>query len=461
MHHILRLIEGIVDTAFFFVEKFFEALFTWIFPNGLPKKKQGYGASFGSPKSLLKRNLKGFCLTGEKSLSVEDSYKNSLLIGSTGSGKSSVVFVPSLLRMNASYICHDPSGELAQLTTPALKRRGYIIKTLNFADPKHSDRFNPLYRARSSSDINKVSSLVIRTALGGVKGDPFWNLQATALLTLLITLVKAEVRERQTFRQVRHYLNQLSGDEAFFTRKVEASDNLSLRAEFKTFQAYDNKVKAGIIATVSSALHIFTDEAVAEVTNHDTIALHEFRLKKTVLFIQNPVTDQAYYAMLSSLFFEQLFGELLVRMPQPWHQDVFCLIDEAGVLYLPSLGNVISNVRKYRAGILLGIQQMSQLVHNFGPYEASTIAGNCFAKLYFTGQSGRSSEELEQRLGRYQYEDNQGRTQTRPLITRDEVRTMKQNQGLLMAGNYPPMLLNLKPYYQQRGLLALTQLSNT
>lgn len=458
MHHFVRLIEGIVDTAFIFIEKFLGALFSWIFPHGLPKKKSGYGATFGDPKHILKRVHKGFCLTGQRSLSVKDSYTNTILVGATGSGKSSVVFIPSLLRMNSSFIVHDPSGELAQLATPCLIRRGYTIKTLNFADPEKSDHYNPLYRANSTSEINKVASLVIRTTLGGVKGDPFWNLQATALLSLLITLVKGEDRDRQNFRHVRHYLNQLSSDDAFITRKIAGVNDLTLRAEFGTFQAYDDKVKAGIIATVSSALHIFTDDAVAEVTSHDTLSLPDMRLKRTALFIQNPVTDQAYYAMLSSLFFEQLFGELLSRLPQPWHHDVFCLIDETGVLYLPSLGNVIANIRKYRAGIMAGVQSLAQLYHLYGHHEARTIINNCFAKMYFTGQSGAMAEELEQTLGRYQYDDDKGRTHIRPLITRDEIRTLKRNQALLIAGNHPAILLKLTPYYQQRGLVALTKL---
>ncbi|MEM6342696.1 MAG: type IV secretory system conjugative DNA transfer family protein [Bacteroidota bacterium] len=458
MRQLFRLIEGLLETVFITLERTLESLFTLVFPSGLPKRKSGYSARFASPHPLLKRSHRGFCLTGTHCLSVADAYRNALVIGATGSGKSSVIYIPSLLKLKGSTIVHDPSGELAKKVSPYLLRQGYTIKTLNFAHPDQSDRYNPLYRVATSSDINKVSSLVIRTALGGVKGDPFWNLQATALLTLLITLVKAEAEDRQTFLQVRYYLNQLSGDEAWFTRKVKASDTLGLRAEYATFQAYDAKVKAGIIATVSSALQLFTDEAVAEVTSYDTIALHEFRVKKTALFIQNPITDQSYYSVLASLFFEQLFAELLARLPQPWHHDVFCLIDEAGVLYLPSLGNVISNVRKYRSGILAAIQSPSQMYQLYGQHEAETIIHNCFAKLYLPGQAPDTTIALEQALGRYAYEDDQGGTHHRPLMTRDEIRTMKKNQALLIAGNYPPMQVDLKPYYQQRGLLALTQL---
>lgn len=69
-----------------------------------------YKASFASSWSLLSPWNFGFNLTGNKKLSVKDSYQNSLIIASTGMGKTTVVLLPSLYSMKGSFVIHDPSG---------------------------------------------------------------------------------------------------------------------------------------------------------------------------------------------------------------------------------------------------------------------------------------------------------------------------------------------------------------
>ncbi len=71
-----------------------------------------YKAKFAPSRSLLSPWNHGFNLTGDKSLSIKNSYQNSLIIASTGMGKTSVVLIPSLFSMNSSFCIHDPSGEI-------------------------------------------------------------------------------------------------------------------------------------------------------------------------------------------------------------------------------------------------------------------------------------------------------------------------------------------------------------
>lgn len=110
----------------------------------------------------------------------------------------------------------------------------------------------------------------------------------------------------------------------------------------------------------------------------------------------------------------------------------------------------VANIRKHRAGALLLIQDISQLVHHYGRYDADAIKSNCFAKMYFTGQSNETTKELESILGRSQYEDEKGKKVVRPLMTNDEIRTIKSNRALLICGNHLPIVARLKPFYKNR-----------
>ena len=414
----------------------------------IPAKKEGYNAKFAWQGKVLSSMNYGFCLTGRKNLSVKNSYQNSLIIGGTGTGKSSVVIIPSLFSMKGSFVVHDPSGELYAKSSGYLKQKGYEIKVLNFANPENSSGYNPLIRAKNSSDIQKVSSMLVENALGGKTKDPFWNTQATSLLSMLVTILKKQEPEYQNLYNVRQLLNRLGGSpESVDSLFSKYADDI-LFAEYKSFIAYDEKVVSGVIATCKAALNIFNDDAVSKITAFDNLNFMDFRSKPTALFIQNSVADQKYYSVLTSIFFEQFFSFLLSRFPSVSENDIFLLIDEASSLNLPTLTLAVANVRKHRAGIMLLVQDFNQLVHHYGKYDSEGIKSNCFAKMYFTGTSLETSKELEQTLGQFQYEDKKKRTVVRPLMTNDEIRTMKENRALLICGHYRPVVARLKPYYK-------------
>lgn len=435
------IIEGTLKTGFDVMESAV---------SGMSSRKKEYTAEFASQWSLLSPWNKGFCITGNKNLSLKDSYQNALIFGSTGTGKGVCVCIPTIFSMQGSFIIHDPSGELFQKTAGYLKEKGYEIKQLNFSNPDASSGFNPLQRTNSSSEIQKVANLLVQNALGG-KGnnkDPFWNNQAVSLIAMLITLLKKQDEQFQNLYNVRLLLNAMGGNPEQVDKLFSNHADENLFSEYKSFLSADDKVVSGTVATCKAALQTFSDEAIARVTSTDSIDMQEFRNKPTALFIQNSVADQKYYSTLTSIFFEQFFSFVLSRFPQEKEQDIFFLIDEASSLNLPTLPLAVANVRKHRAGIMLIVQDFSQLVHNYGRYEADAIKSNCFAKLYFTGQNLETSKELEQILGKYEYKDKEDRKVIRSLMTNNEVRTMKENRAILIAGHHAPVLVRLHPFYK-------------
>lgn len=454
---IFDFLEKVLGIFFDGVEKIIKTLGSHLIPGeNSPHPFGKYSAQFVSPRLLLTKKAAGFCLDGQRQLSDKHSFRNTLIVGGTGVGKSTVVLIPSLLKMSGTLIVHDPSGELHDRCALDLRRRGHRVAILDFSSPKRSIRYNPIQYVGSVSDANKLASLLIHNTLGTERGDPFWSLQAISLLSVAIRLVKREPEQRHHFKEVRQLIQRLSISPDRLLEKIQQMNDLPLRREIEAFFQFDDKVKAGVIATVLSALYLFQDETINQVTEGKGIPLHQLRHQKTALFIQNPVSDQRYYAALTSMFFEQLFANLLRWLPEPGDEDVYCLIDEAGVLHIPSLSDVIANVRKYRTGILLAVQDEKQLVAQYGAEEAQVIVTNCFAKVYFAGQSLASSIRIEELAGSFIRVDETGQTYIRPLITRDEVRTLPIEKAILLAGNYSPMLMQLKPYYRSKALLKRT-----
>lgn len=97
---------------------------------------------------------------------------------------------------------------------------------------------------------------------------------------------------------------------------------------------------------------------------------------------------------------------------------------------------------------MLLVQDFAQLIHHYGKNDADAIKSNCFAKMYFTGQSLETTRELEVTLGKYEYKDDKGNKIIRSLMTNDEIRTLKNNRAILICGHHPPIMARLKPYYK-------------
>ena len=77
---------------------------------------------------------------------------HSLIIGTTGSGKTTTFVNPMIQILGAtktqpSMFISDPKGELFADHSEALKRRGYEVKVLDLRNPYNSVRWNPLERA--------------------------------------------------------------------------------------------------------------------------------------------------------------------------------------------------------------------------------------------------------------------------------------------------------------------------
>lgn len=422
------------------------------------RKKRELTAEFIHPGKILIRFGTGFCLTGEYSLSIEDSYKNAIALGGSGSGKSSTILINSALLMakgHSSLIFNDPSHEIRILVSGALIELGYEIRVINYSSLK-SECFNPLKRCKTISDMQKLSSLLVRNSLGDAK-DPFWNKSAESIISLFIRyLIFHAEPEYRTLYNVLHLINVFAGNPEKIDRMIVRAKDAKMLSEYKAFVAYGDKTLSSILATVKASLTLFTDEVVASITSIDTIDFSEFRKKKVALFINNSVPDMHYYGALSSLFFQQFLNEILTRIPSKDENNIFFLLDEASSMYLPGLSTTISNIRKYNSGILLIYQDYHQLEHIYGAYEAKNISANCFAKVYLPGQPIEICKILETTLGKFEYLDENEVRHTRQLMTADEIRMT--DKAIVLIGNKPPIHAKLNPYYSSWKLNAKTKL---
>ncbi|MDP1725554.1 MAG: type IV secretory system conjugative DNA transfer family protein [Bacteroidota bacterium] len=440
--------------------KFLLWFLTWLFESlevliqSKTPQKESYEATFLPSYELLSSFNKGFCLTGIKSLTVKDSYQHSLVIGGSGTGKSTVVIIPSIYSMTKhghSLVIQDPSGELHQATAGYLKNLEYDVLVLDYNKPEMSDGYNPLERIKTNSDIFKTATTLVQNSLGKSGTDAFWNSQAVSFISLMIAILKKQDAKYQTLTNVKHLVDSFLSETEMMDRLVAGCCDPATLKEYKSFLVTEKKVMANIISTCRSTLQLFSDESVQLVTSEDTINFNKFREKKTALFIMNKTADLSYYAPLTSTFFLQFFNHIMNQpIPDNKARSIFLLIDETSSLFLPgTLQIALANLRKYKTGLMLVIQDFNQLIHLYGKNEAEAIRANCFATIYLTAQPIETCQTIEAMLGKREYDDKDGHKQTRALLTADEIRTMDKDHALIFCGAHRAIHAYMKPYYKR------------
>jgi type IV secretion system protein VirD4 len=454
----IRVIGAVFDIIFLLLSEVFTGMFDFITALVKASRKTEFDADFVSVGKVLQRDEFGYCLDGKFCLSVSESHKNVMCLGGSGSGKSTTVLINSVFFMaggNSSLVINDPSHELRLLVSGALMKQGYSIKVIDYSNDM-SECFNPIKRCTSISDIQKLSSLLVRNSLGEAK-DPFWNKSAEALLSLFIRYLVFHCEPaHRTLYNALHLINTFAGNPEKIDGLMVKTKDAKLLLEYKAFVSYGDKTLSSIIATTKASLSILSDETVAKITSTDTIDFAEFRSKKIALFINNSVPDMHYYGGLSSLFFQQFLNEILIRVPSKDENNIFFLIDEASSMFLPGLSATVSNIRKYKGGLLLVYQDYHQLEHIYGVYEAKNISANCYAKVYLPGQPIETCKILESTLGKFEYDDENDIRHTRQLMMADEIRMT--DRAIILIGNKPPIHAKLYPYYNNRKLKALSEI---
>ena len=115
------------------------------------------------------------------------SQTHNLIVGTTGSGKTQSIILPSILSIgntDASMVINDPKGELYSLTSEYLKQLGYKVFTLNYFMPIAGTCFNQLFMVCDEYD----------------KGLPhFYQMRAIDSIVKCIDILLSEGEENNLF----------------------------------------------------------------------------------------------------------------------------------------------------------------------------------------------------------------------------------------------------------------------
>lgn len=441
---IIKMIAGILREIFDFIQ--FSIL--------LHSQSKKYGGKFTPSSKILRRRNKGFSLGAYNSMDIKTSFKHLLVSAPSGIGKSTSVCIPSLVNLhgNGSIIILDPAKEIYKSVGHLYQDyKSYVI---NFSDREgiESDGWNPLPAnvADLPNFTDRISNLV-----HGTSKDKFWQIQSAELLTTLAEPLYKLDKKYRTIANLFLLLNNLSANEELCNKFMAKYAEPNTWLEYLSFQKISDNTRTSIISSAKATLAVFRQEHIQRITSCSTFNIEDLRKEKSIVFVQTNPAELEKYKLLVSEFFNQLIGFILSEIPGKTDENIFLLLDEAGTYKIEALPLGIVQARKMRCAIMLLVQSEQQLYDLLNKEQASTIISNC-SRLILTNTSLSTAREISELSGKIEFTDLQNITRVRELITVDEIRSMKPDNGILVSGHYRPSLIKLRPHFTDRRMKKIT-----
>ena len=383
---------------------------------------------------------------GRSRLSAKNSFEHVAVISPTGGGKTTRYIIPNLLTLDdCSMVVTDPSGEIYQQTAGYLEKKGFRIEVLNLEEPGKSRGYNPVAKASTFTEIDKLAAVIMRSANPVVRGgDEIWYEEPQVLLACLLRCLK-ETRDYANLANLLYLLQNFGEDGRALNDLLAryAPDEATVN-QFKGFVSGNERMRAAFLTTARNALKLFGNPEIASMTSRDEIDFHALRDEKTVLYLIVPETDAKFYSFLVKCFFMQFFEAQKQLRYKSEGLPIYVLFDEFGQYYVPDFDTIATTIRKFRVSLSIIIQDPIQLVDRYGPNTAATIlSGGIRSKIFYSGLDLQTSETVEKMLGRVKVglrEEN--------LMNADRIRRLDARKGILVTSNEEPILFRALPFYQ-------------
>lgn len=420
----------------------------------------------------------GLILSQRVRLSEEKCFEHIGAFGPTGAGKSSTIFIPNLLSLpsnKSSVIIADPKGELFKKTSSYMRISGRNVLLFAPLSPKNSFFYNPIELASDVTEMREIAqSLLINGAnaiaqltgkTGG--GDTEWINMAVPLWCAALLFVKEVGQGVDNISSALDLLISKSSEEIDFLLS-NASENVQKQYNmFKT--SSDAKQTASSIKSVlSSNLQLFTDPNIIKVSQKSEFNPCILRDKPTAVYIMCPENKSPYVSPFMSVFYSQIINKIMEYEGN--YLPTYMLLDEfANIGIIPSFSRLAATCRSRKISLVLGIQGVEQIYENYGDKNGESILNNIKTKLFYPGLAPTTTEYASKLCGyttvetistsRQRNDTKNGgesiskSSQRRELLDANEIRTLDDDDILMILHNRPPVIDKQNKYYKSKKLL--------
>lgn len=399
-------------------------------------------------------------IVNESSIYVDNGEAHSLIIGSTGSGKTRRLVLPlinTLARKGESIVTTDPKGELFTQSKAILEKLGYKIVCVNFREPARGNAWNPLgipYEYYKSGNKDKAMELLFDLGLNiffdkgnSSKQDPFWERSAANYFSGLALALFENAKKEEI------NLNSIIQMNAVGYEKFAASNYLKEYLDFfeKTHVAYTsasgtvnapNETRGGILSVFQQKISIYCNQIeLSKMLATSDFTMSHIGTEKTAVFIIMHDEKSSYHPLVSA-FIKQCYEELIGTAHI--HEGalpirVNLVLDEfANLPPITDMSNMITAARSRKIRINLIIQGSQQLAAHYGKETAEVIKGNCTNWFFLTSKELPLLKEMSELCGQTFEQFEFKNPKEKPLVSVAQLQRFQMGEILIRRDRQYP-----------------------
>ena len=399
---------------------------------------------------------------------VDNGEYHSLVIGATGSGKTSRIIdqqVNLLGKAGESMVVTDPKGEIYAKHGEMLRDLGYNVIVVNFRDPKNGSCWNPYtlpykyYKEGNQDKANELlNDMAINIATDEKADDPFWTNSAADYLTGLSLGMFEDAKEDEisisTVNLMMTVGEEKIGASTYLKEYFKMKDPASPAAinALGTVNAPQD-TKNSIESVLKQKIKVFAvTQNLAEMLSRSDFDMETIGERKTAVFMIIQDEKTTYHA-LATIFIKQCY-ESLIAVAQRYGGQLPVrtnfLIDEfQNMPKFKDITTMVTAARSRKIRMTMIIQNFAGLTQVYGKEDAETIRGNCGNLLYLLTGELSALEEISKLCGdKIVKVGKDKKEETRPLITVTELQRFKMGEVLILRHRLPPLKTKIPGYFE-------------
>lgn len=276
------------------------------------------------------------------------SNNNMLIVGSSGSFKTTSIMHQNLLQMGSSYVVLDVKGDTQRKLGKRFEQVGYKIYSLNFKNPAKSDRYNPFAWIETEADMLRIIKSwheAVRPVNENSAADPFWDDAVDLKMQAVFYYAWLDARDKKkkaTFNDVIWLLSQenvpvinpVTGEKS--NRLTELMDEKAAQYDndyppvraYRKFQGKAAETEGSVSLMISAMLNICETAEVKRIFSGNDIDLKMIGQEPSVVFLVMPDNVNTY-TWITSMFYTQMFDTLIclsddeIKGPLPYEVQVW------------------------------------------------------------------------------------------------------------------------------------------
>lgn len=331
-----------------------------------------------------------------------DTINHTLVLGSSGTGKTMRVVLPyvlSAIKSNENIVVTDGKNKLLNKVYNKLKEKNYEIVTVNMRNPQNSHAWNPLYLPYQyylNDDLDTCIELlddlgknIMMDRLPGESTDPFWATSSKNMFVGLAIALFEDPETKQDMINLRSiYYMSLKGFERFggstFIHQYFKHKPIESRA-----LEYMSSVLNAPNETRGSILSVFYQKLLSFVSKtsfwdklcENEIDIFHLCSAKTAVFLIFE-DEKSESSAFINIFLRQLYEAYIknsnnIDYKPDFIHCHFILDDFLSLMPFYNLPNILMAARERNVSFLFSVNSMSLMEKIYGEELTDFISDNC------------------------------------------------------------------------------------